>query len=572
MLSELHIENIAVIERAEASFGPGLNVLTGETGAGKSIVADAIAAVTGGRVSREVVRAGAERALVSAVFTAPGPGPEAWLDENDIGREDGGIILQRRIEANGRSACRVNGVPVTAAQMRALGALLLDMHGQNDGRALLDEERHLDYLDRFAQLPKEKSAYTEAYEKYRSLRREIGRLSMDEIGKARLTDSLTREIAEIEAAALRPGEAKELEARRALMKNAEKLTGALEGVYRLLYENDENAIGLVSEAGRLITEAASMAEGLKTAAEGVAQARFLLEDAAERAADVRASLDFSEAEFESVEERLSLLRRLSRKYGADEAGLLTRLEDSRKRLEELASSEDLLIQLEKDAERAKAAVMAAGEDLTGKRKAAAEALSARVRAELSYLNMPSVRFVTEIGPIAAGEGFDATGRDTVRFLLSANAGAPPGRLSRIASGGELSRVMLALMSVFSEKDGVGTLVFDEIDTGVSGVTAQRVGEKMALLARSKQLICITHLPQIAAMADSQFSIEKAERGGTTFTTVTELDRSGRVEALARLYGGDRVTKTTRKSAGELMEAAEDFKKESERHGTEQDRA
>lgn len=560
MLSELHIENIAVIERAEASFGPGLNVLTGETGAGKSIVADAIAAVTGGRVSRELVRAGAERALVSAVFTAPGPGPEAWLAENDIAREDGGIILQRRVEAEGRSACRVNGVPVTAAQLRALGSLLLDMHGQNDGRALLDEERHLDYLDRFADIPTEKAAYAEAYEKYRSLYREIGRLSMDELEKARLTDSLTREVAEIEAAALRPGETEELEARRALMKNAEKLTGAIEGAYRLLYENDENAIGLVSEAGRLLSEAASVAEGLKAAAEGVAQARFLLEDAAERASDARASLEFSEAEFDRAEERLSLLRRLSRKYGADEAGLLARLEDSRKRLAELSSSEDLLIQLEKDAEKAKAAVMAAGETLTKKRKAAAEALSKRVRAELSYLNMPSVRFVTEITPITAGEGFDASGRDAARFLLSANAGAPPGRLSRIASGGELSRVMLALMSVFAEKDGVGTLVFDEIDTGVSGVTAQRVGEKMALLARGKQLICITHLPQIAAMADSQFSIEKAERGGTTHTTVTDLDRAGRVEALARLYGGDKVTKTTRESAGELLEAAKEFKK------------
>ena len=560
MLSELHIENIAVIERAEASFGPGLNVLTGETGAGKSIVADAIAAVTGGRVSRELVRAGAERALVSAVFTAPGPGPEAWLSENDIGREGDEIILQRRVDVSGRSACRVNGVPVTAAQLRALGSLLLDMHGQNDGRALLDEERHLDYLDRFADIPEEKTAYAAAYEKYRALRREIGRLGMDELEKARLTDSLTREVAELEAAGLRPGETEELEARRALMKNAEKLTGALEGAYRLLYEADENAIGLTSEAGRLLTEAASMAEGLKAAAEGAAQARFLLEDAAERVADFRSSLDFSEAEFAQAEERLSLLRRLSRKYGADETELLTRLEDSRKRLTELASSGDLIAQLEKDAERAKAAVLAAGGSLTKKRASAAEALSKRVRAELSYLNMPSVRFVTEIDPVAAEEGFDATGRDAVRFLLSANAGAPPGRLSRIASGGELSRVMLALMSVFAEKDGVQTLVFDEIDTGVSGVTAQRVGEKMALLARGKQLICITHLPQIAAMADSQFSIEKAEKGGTTYTTVTELDRAGRINELARLYGGDKVTETTRQSAGELMEAAKEFKK------------
>ncbi|MBR1496264.1 MAG: DNA repair protein RecN [Oscillospiraceae bacterium] len=556
MLTDLHIENIAVIEQADVAFGPGFNVLTGETGAGKSILIDSIGAVLGGRVSRELVRSGAKNAMVSAVFTDCDAG--TWFEENDL-EDPGELILQRRISADGKSTCRVSGLPVTAQQLRSLGALLLDIHGQNDGRQLLDETRHQDYLDRFAGIDVEMAEYSAAYNSWRALKREIGRLGMDALEKARLTETLSAEVRELENAKLRPGEEEELSQLRDRMKNAEKLTEAVEGAYSALYEADGSAIALAGEAEHLIATAAAMAPELKAASESVAQARFLLEDAAERLNDLREGLDFSAEEYDAAESRLSLLRKLQRKYGTDEAGLVSRLEASRRRLGELESSDDLLLQLEKDLKKAEKAVLAAGAALSAKRAEAAKALAERVQAELKYLNMPSVRFVAELSPKQTKEGFDATGCDEVRFLMSANAGDTPGRIAHIASGGELSRVMLALKSVFAERDAVGTLIFDEIDTGVSGITAQRVGEKMGALSRHRQLICITHLPQIAAMADSHFCISKREDGGKTFTTVAALDHGGRVLELARLYGGDTVTDTTRKSAEEQLEAAERFK-------------
>ncbi|MBR1659720.1 MAG: DNA repair protein RecN [Oscillospiraceae bacterium] len=556
MLTDLHIENIAVIEKSDVAFGPGFNVLTGETGAGKSIVIDAIGAVLGGRVSRELVRAGAQNALVSAVFTDCDVGN--WFTENDIEPGDE-IILQRRISADGKSACRVCGVPVTAQQMRALGGRLLDIHGQNDGRQLLDETRHQDYLDRFAADDAEKGAYDAAYSAWRALKKEIDRLSMDELEKARLTEQLEAEVQELEKARLRPGEEEELRALHERMKNAGQLTEAVTAAYAALYENDDNAIALTGEAERAVTAAAALAPELKAASESVAQARFLLEDAAERLNDLRASLDFSEEEYNDTENRLGLLRKLQRKYALDEAGLAARLEEDRRRLTELESSDDLLIQLEKDLKKARDAVLAAGGALTRKRQSASKTLAKRIQAELKYLNMPSVSFVTEITPKQGAEGFDATGCDEVRFLMSANAGSAPGRIAHIASGGELSRIMLALKSVFAENDAVGTLIFDEIDTGVSGITAQRVGEKMGMLSKRRQLLCVTHLPQIAAMADSHYCIEKREKGGMTYTTVTALDHEGRVRELARLHGGDAVTDTTLKSAEEQLAAAERFK-------------
>lgn len=556
MISELHIENIAVIERADIAFGPGFNVLTGETGAGKSIVIDSIDAVLGGRVTRELVRAGAEKALVNAVFTDVDVGD--WLTENDLDAEEE-LILQRRIGADGKSACRVNGAAVTVQQLRTLGALLLDIHGQNDGRQLLDEGRHLDYLDRFAGERDAQETYPAAYDAWRAVRREMDRLQMDELEKERLTDQLTAEIGELEKAKIVPGEEAELESRQGLMKNAVHLTEALEGAYGALYEADENALGLTADAERFARAAAAIAPELEEAAKGIAEARFLLTDAAERIGDLRDTLHFSEEEFDRVETRLSLLRRLERKYHTDEAGLAERLDADRARLAEIESSADLLIQLGRELERAKSAVLAAGKALTARRRAAGESLAKRIEAQLRYLSMPSARFCVEIAPCESAEGFDATGCDRVRFLMSANAGETPGRIAHIASGGELSRIMLAMKCVFAEHDRVQSLVFDEIDTGVSGVAAQRVAEKMGELSRSRQVLCITHLPQIAAMADTHFSISKAEKAGRTYTTVTPLDREGRLRELARLYGGDTVTETTLRAAEEQLAAAERFK-------------
>ena len=559
MLTDLHIENVAVIEKADVSFAPGFNVLTGETGAGKSILIDAIGAVLGGRVSRELVRAGAKGALISAVFTSDAAETLAWFAENDIDAA-GELILQRRISADGKSSARVNGVPVTVQQLHALGLHLLDIHGQNDGRALLDEARHLEYLDRFAALSAEKAAYAAAYDSWRNVCREIDRLSMDELEKERLTERLEAEIRELTEARLRPGEEAELTARRELMRQSEKLTEWLEAALGALYGNEENAIALTGEAERSVASAVRAAPELEGAASDLEQARFLLEDAAERLGDLRSKLDFSAEEYDALETRLALLRRLERKYSAAEAELPALLEEKQTRLDKLSSAADLLIGLEKDREKAEKALRAAGKALTEKRAAAGKALAGRILSELKYLNMPSVRFTVELKQ-KSGAGFDATGCDEVRFLMSANAGEAPGRISRLASGGELSRVMLALKSVFAARDAVETLIFDEIDAGVSGVAAQRVGEKMSLLAGDRQIICITHLPQIAAMADVQFRIQKSEAGGRTYTTVTRLDDAGRVEELSRLHGGDAVTDITRKSAAEQLAAAEAFRKE-----------
>ncbi len=554
MLSTLHIENIAVIEKADIELGAGFNVLTGETGAGKSILIDAIGAVLGARTSRELVRNGAEKALVSAVFTTDAA--DEWCRENDIEPEEE-LIIQRRITADGKSACRVNGVPVTVQQLKALGGLLLDIHGQNDGRQLMDETKHLAYLDSFAGDEAQRLIFDEKYALWRGIKKEIERLSMDDIEKERLTESLTYQIAELEKAAIVPGEEEELLSRRELMRNSGKLIEALDSAYAALYEADGSAVSMCSEAESFTMRASNFAPELAEALKILTDARYMMEDAAERINELRAGLDFSPEEYDRVESRLSLLRRLQKKYNTDEAGLAAQLEFCRKKLDEIEYAGDRLIKLNKQLAEAEKQAMAAALELSKLRTAAAKRLEERIVSELRYLSMPSVKFVVEMLPME--EGFDRTGCDEVRFLMSANAGEEPGRIAKIASGGELSRIMLAMKSVFAEGDSVPSLIFDEIDTGVSGIAAQRVGEKMGALSRKKQLICITHLPQIAAMADSHYSISKAEKNGRTYTSVTELDRQGRLHELARLHGGDVVTETTLKSAAEQLAAADAFK-------------
>ncbi|MCD8191454.1 MAG: DNA repair protein RecN [Oscillospiraceae bacterium] len=557
MLDQLHIENIAVIERADIAFGHGLNVMTGETGAGKSIVIDSIQAVLGGRTSREIVRSGAEKAFVSAVFT--GSGAEQWLEENGLETDDEELILQRRISADGKSACRVNGAPVTVGQLRSLGSLLLDIHGQNDGLRLLDESRHLGYLDSFGGYGDALAAYSAVYDEYTGIKSQIDALTMDELERERLTEDLKRRIDELERADIHPGEQDELNARRELMRNAEKLTEALRGAYEALYESEPNAVGLASDAGSLAKYAAGLAPDLAEAAQEIADAGFMLTDAAERIGDALRGLDFSPDEYDALENRLALLRRLTKKYSvADENGLLEALEASRERLDTLEYSGDALIKLKKQLAECEKRLLQRGTELTERRRDAAKRLGERIAAELKYLSMPSVRFEVDITPLPH---FGAHGLDSVSFMMSANAGEPLGKIAAIASGGELSRIMLAMKSVFAESDPVGTLIFDEIDTGVSGIAAQRVGEKMASIAAKRQVICVTHLPQIAALADTHFRISKSEAHGRTRTEVTELDRAERVAELARLHGGDAVTDLTLRAAEEQLASAERFKSE-----------
>ena len=557
MLTELHIENVAVIERADVEPVAGFNVLTGETGAGKSIVIDSLGAVLGGRVSRELVRTGADKATVTAVFTADGL--DDWFEENEIEPEDA-VVIRRRISADGKSSAMVNGVSVSAAQLRSLGARLLDIHGQNDGRQLMDESRHRAYLDGFAALDAELEAYGEAYRAYKDTESEISRLSMDEEEKQRLSDTLRYRIEELTAAGLTAGEEETLTARRDLLRNAEKLTESLDAAYYALYGADESAADLMGDAEGHTRRASAYAPEMDEVAKQIAEARSFVEDAAERLRDLRNSLDFSPQEYDALESRLALLRRLEKKYGTDEAGLIALLESSVQKLEEIEFSDERRAGLEAKLAKARKEVLALGARLTQKRTEAGKELQQQIQAGLRELSMPSVRFETEIVPMTGAQPFDATGCDEVRFLMSANAGEKPGRISRIASGGELARIMLVMKDVLSRRDTVGTLVFDEIDEGVSGIAAQRVGEKISRLSRQKQVICVTHLPQIAAHADGHFHIEKSERDGRTFTAVTKLDGPGRVREIARLHGGDNITETTLASAREQLDAAEAYRK------------
>ena len=558
MLNELHIENIAVIERADICFHAGLNVLTGETGAGKSIVIDAIGAVLGDRVSRELVRRGAEKAVVSASFDLT-PEAERFLSDKEIDC-DGELIVQRRISADGKGSCRVCGLPVSTAQLRELGALLVDIHGQNDGRQLADERRHLDYLDRFASLDAELERFGAAFARFTDVKKQIESLRLDEEEKERLRDRLSHRIAELETAELRDGEYDEISSRLALLRNSEKLTEAIDNAIGLLYDGEENAVALSQSAAGFAQRAASIAPELEGSVRSINDAVFSLTDAAETLRDLRDSLDFSPEEFDRLETRLSLLNRLQRKYSADEAGLIALLDESRAKLDELEGAEESLSRLEKELECERRSCAALAAELSEKRRAAADALEQRIIAELRDLSMPSVRFSVEFTALENEDGFSARGCDNVRFLMSANAGEELGRISRIASGGELSRIMLAMKNVFAENDPVPTMIFDEIDTGVSGIAAQRVGEKLYCVSLGKQVMCVTHLPQIAAMADSHFVIAKTERGGRTYTQVTPLDRQGRAEELARLHGGDSITLLTLASAEEQLDNCDAFKK------------
>ncbi len=556
MLNELHIENIAVIERADIRFEPGLNILTGETGAGKSIVIDAIGAVLGERVSRELVRRGAEKALVTAVFDVSGT--EDWLRENEIDPEEE-LILQRRILSDGKSSCRICGNPVTAAQLKELAALLVDIHGQNDGRQLMDERRHMAYLDSFGELQPELEAYRKEYRQYRTLRKELEQLNMDQVEKERLSESLRYQIAELERAELKAGEKDSLVARRDLLRNSEKLTEALDEALRLLYANEDNAVSMAENAEYYAGKAAALVPELEETVSSIHEAAFSLSDAAETLRDFRENLDFSPEEYDRLEERISLLNKLERKYSRDEEALLLYLDECREKLDRIEYADERSAKLRRELEEQKKQCRRAAKILREKRQTAAKDLQERIVRELRELNMPSVRFAVEFAPLEGEPGFDSNGADQIRFLMSANAGEELGRISRIASGGELSRIMLAMKNVFAEHDPVATMIFDEIDTGVSGIAAQRVGEKLYSVSRGKQVMCVTHLPQIAAMADSHYLIAKEERNGRTYTDVTKLDREGQRMELARLHGGDNVTITTLASAEEQLEAAERFK-------------
>lgn len=557
MLELLHIENIAIIEAADIEFAPGFNALTGETGAGKSIVIDSLSAVLGQRTSRELIRTGAEKAFVSAAFS--GMAPELTEELGIQPEADGTLLLQREIQTDGKNVCRVNGRPVTVGQLRALGARLLNIHGQHDGQQLLDEEQHIVYLDSFGKTEALINAYTEKYKHFTDIRRQISALQMDEAEKARRVDTLQYQIEELRRAKLKPGEEEELTARRGMLRNAEKFLDAVAGADYALNGDDSGggALSALRQAQDALGGVRHLDDAFGQLYERLGEAYSEVYDIAATVEDKRGELDVSPGELDRVESRMDLLYRLKKKYGATVEDMLDYQARCEAELAQIEDAGDTLVRLEQALSKAEKAARQAAQALSDARKAAAEQLTAQILTELQQLDMGKIRFAVDF----AEKPLDSDGMDAVRFLMSANVGEELRPIHKIASGGELARIMLAMKNVLSEQDHVGTMVFDEVDTGVSGRAAQKVAEKMARISRRKQVLCVTHLPQLAAMADTHFSVEKGERGGRTYTEVRRLDREQRRRELARLTGGSHVSQTMLDGAEELLVQAEKFRAE-----------
>lgn len=557
MLELLHIENIAIIEAADIEFAPGFNALTGETGAGKSIVIDSLSAVLGQRTSRELIRTGAEKAFVSAAFS--GMAPELTEELGIQPEADGTLLLQREIQTDGKNVCRVNGRPVTVGQLRALGARLLNIHGQHDGQQLLDEEQHIVYLDSFGRVESLAITYAEKYKNFTDIRRQIGALQMDEAEKVRRVDTLQYQIEELRRAKLTPGEEEELTARRGMLRNAEKFLDAVAGADYALNGDDSGggALSALRQAQDALSGVRHLDDAFGQLYERLGEAYSEVYDIAATVEDKRGELDVSPGELDRVESRMDLLYRLKKKYGATVEDMLDYQARCEAELAQIEDAGDTLVRLEQALSKAEKAARQAAQALSDARKAAADRLTAQILTELQQLDMGKIRFAVDF----AEKPLDSDGMDTVRFLMSANVGEELRPIHKIASGGELARIMLAMKNVLSEQDHVGTMVFDEVDTGVSGRAAQKVAEKMARISRRKQVLCVTHLPQLAAMADTHFSVEKGERGGRTYTEVRRLDREQRRRELARLTGGSHVSQTMLDGAEELLVQAEKFRAE-----------
>ena len=550
MLSLLQIENIAVIERAEITFQSGLNVLTGETGAGKSIVMDAICAALGRRTNRDLIRTGCEKAVVTAVFTAP---PRSdWYELSGVAFDPNELLIRRELFAEGKNLCRVNGTAVTVSMLRELGSALVDVHGQNDTQSLFDERAHLAILDAFADTGAELSAYAEAYGRCKAVREELGKVTTDESERLRRIETLNYQIKEIEEAELQAGEETELLSRRNLLRNAEKLSEGLTAAVEQLYggENDRGACDLLSGAERELQRLSSTDERCRQAAEQLSELSSQLGSVAMELRAELEELSYSDGELDRIERRLDKIERLCRKYGADSAAVLQFAENARKELENVESSEERMLQLQEELKRAEAEANRVGMILREKRQKGAALLKERTESELTQLDMPKIRFTARFEEIPLSE----SGIDQVSFYLSANPGEAEKPLNKVASGGELSRVMLALKNVLAENDAIPTLIFDEVDSGVSGRAAQKVAEKLKRVSDGKQVLCVTHLPQIAALADVHFLITKQVRGERTYTFVTPLNRQGRIEELARIIGGSQITENTLKSAEDMINA------------------
>lgn len=553
MLSNLQIENIAVIKSASIDFENGFNVMTGETGAGKSIVIDSLNAILGERTSRELIRSGADSASVCAEFQNVGDNVKNELEKLGI-EKDNTLIVSRKLTPDGKNVCRINGMPATVSMLKALGVQLVNIHGQLDNQSLLSPETHCSFIDKLAGSGRELNEFKELYSLYIKKENELKSLNTDVNEKNRRLDILNYQIEEIQKADIRPGEKDELTEKLGFLRNAEKVLDLLHTAYAALNGDGEmpGAADVAADAASKLLSAADYSSDFTETANGVNDAAMNLSAYTEELRDKIYSLDYDPNETERAEERLDVIYRLSQKYGDSEEDILAYLENAEKERDALSFSDERAEQLRAETEKAYNEALAAAKKLSELRIEAGKKFSADVERELAFLDMPSVKFIVND---SVGKLYE-NGIDNIEFLLSANAGEEPKPLSKIASGGELSRIMLAIKCVLSELDDIDTLIFDEIDSGVSGRAALKIAAKMKELSKTHQVICVTHLAQIAAFADEHKLISKEEKDGRTYTCIASLDYNGRKYELARIMGGLTVTQSILNSAEELLSSAE----------------
>ena len=551
MLRSINIENIAIIEKCNIDFYEGFNVLTGETGAGKSIIIDSINAVTGQRTSKELVRSGCEKASVSAVFDDISNEAIQLLSEYGVNCEDSSVMLLRTITADGRSVCKINGVSVNVSALKDIGKYLINIHGQHDNQALLDPESHIKFIDSYGNYPEIINDYQACYNELRTVRKKLKELSTDEDEKLRTIDLLKYQINEIEAAQITVGQLKDLTEKRELIRNSEKLRLSLEICKTLISGNDDTN-GAETMLSQALNEFSSISKIITDADKLLSRFDFAVTEITDISAEIRNLCDnvlFDPNELDECEQRIDLINSLIKKYGGSEEAVLEFLKNAKSKLENITVSDELIVELERQSDILEDKLVDLGNKLTVARRKAADDFSKRVCEVLQYLEMPKVVFIVDIKK----KMYTVNGCDEVEFLISANLGQEARPLAKIASGGELSRIMLAIKSIMSNSDDAGTLIFDEIDTGISGKAADKVGRQMKRLSKKRQVLCVTHLAQIAASADCHYLIEKSSSDSNTYTNVTPIKDEQRVKEIARIMSGGNITENLYKTAKELIE-------------------
>lgn len=556
MLSNLYIENIAVIEKTSIDFKKGLNVMTGETGAGKSIVIDSINAVLGNRTSKELIRTGASSAFVSAEFTNLSEKALAVIDEAGFELEDGELLIQREISTTGKNKCRINGRPATVSTLKEIGVQLINIHGQHESYELMSPELHISYIDKLAGLESEIEAYQEVYKKYKKLSAELKKATVDESERERKIDLLKYQIDELEDADLRDGEYEELNEQKAVLQNSEKIIEAIMSS-RALMNGDEESSGVLEnlqEINSQLSDISGYMSEVEPINSRIESAIYELEDCLSELTGLTDLVDTDGGSLDSIEERLDLIYTLGKKYGSTIKEMLDFLYKAKKELNALVMYDENREALIKECDKAYKEAEKLAKALSEKRRATSSEFADKVCEEMAFLDMPNVKLVV----VQEKCELNSLGCDNIEFLISTNPGEPPKPISKIASGGELSRMMLAVKNVLSDKDDIDTLIFDEVDTGISGSAAQKVGLKLREVSKSRQVLCVTHLAQIAAMGNSHFKISKSVRDEKTFTKVEELDHEGRKQELARIIGGTEMTKASLDYAEEMLRAGENI--------------